>query len=102
EELLLGGQDRRVRPLGPHRTILRAGALPPFGHGLRVDAVAFTQRLDRSFRSLYSRSDGVSSRGASVEYLSHSISLSVGLMVSPSHHGTKHLMGAWCSSRAME
>jgi hypothetical protein len=36
-------------------------------------------------------SDGVSSRGASVEYVSHSVSLAVRPMISPPHHGPKQL-----------
>ena len=48
--------------------------------------------LERSLRSLYGRSDGVSGLGAAVEYLSHSAPLSM-MVVSfiPSHRGTKHL-----------
>ena len=59
--------------------------------GLRINPVPFAQRLQRSFRSLYCCSDGVSGRGASVKYLSHSVSLAVGSIVAPPHHGTEHL-----------
>ena len=93
EELLLSRQHRRVRSGGAHRVIFRACAPPPLGDGLRIDAVPLAQRLDRSLRSLYCCSDGVSRRGASVKYLSHSVSLAVRPIVSPPHHGTKHLAG---------
>src|SRR5687767_10995386 len=81
-----------MRALRSHATILKARALPPLGHGLGIDSVASAQRLDRSLRSLYCRSDGVSGRGASVKYLSHSVSLAVATsIVAPPHHGTEQL-----------
>ena len=95
EELLLSRQHRRVRHLRPHSAVFGTGAPPPFGDRLWIDSVPLAQRLDRSFRSLYCCSDGVSRRGASVEYLSHSVSLAVRPIVSPPHHGTKHLEGAY-------
>jgi len=92
ERFLFRRQHRGSRDLRSHPSILETRALPPLRHGLRVNAVAFAQRLERSFRSLYCCSDGVSGRGASVKYLSHSVSLIVRSMVPPSHCGTKHLM----------
>src|SRR5262245_16015669 len=82
-------------PLRSHRTVLNARTLSPLGDGLRIDPVARTQRLDRSRRSLYCRSDGVSGRGASVKYLSHSVSLAVAGILPPPHRGTKQLGSAW-------
>ena len=79
QRFLVGRQHRRVRHLRPHRTVLEACAPPPLGHRLGIDPVALAQRLDRSLRSLYCCSDGVSGRGASVKYLSHSVSLVVAI-----------------------
>src|SRR6187401_3509470 len=82
----------------PHPAILQARARPPLGHGLRIDPIAFAQRLDRSLRSLYCCSDGVSGRGASVKYLSQSASLVVAtpIVPSPPHPGTKQLARGAC------
>ena len=49
-----------------------------------------SMRLERSFRSPYCCSDGVSGRGASVKYLSHGVSLVLASIVPPPHRGTKH------------
>ena len=73
------------------RTFASKAALPPLGHRLGIDPIAFAQRLDRSLRSLYCCSDGVRRLGAPVKYLSHSVSLAVMTdIMSPPHHGTKH------------
>src|SRR6516225_5870310 len=93
KRFLIGRQERRMWVLRAHRTVLNARTLPPFGDGLRIDPVARTQRLDRSRRSLYCRSDGVSGRGASVKYLSHSVSFAMAGILPPPHRGTKHLIG---------
>ena len=76
-------------PLARHSAKQRRS---PLGDGLRIDAVALAQHLDRSFRSVYCCSNGVTGRGASVKYLSHSASLVMAraLMPSPPHRGTKH------------
>ena len=60
------------------------------GHGPEPAAVSPSQS-ERSFRSLYYRSDGVSGRGASVQCLSHSAPLMVASIVPRAHRGTKHL-----------
>ena len=83
-------EHRRPRDLRAHRSVLETRAPPPLGDRLRVDAVALAQRLERSRRSLYCCSDGVSGRGASVKYLSHSVSLVVASILPPPHCGTKH------------
>src|SRR6516162_10642680 len=83
EELLFGRKHCGPWDFRPHRTVFRSGALPPLGDGLRIDAVALAQRLDRSLRSLYCRSDNVSGRGAAMQYLSHSVSLAVELILPP-------------------
>ena len=71
--------------------VLDETTLAPFCHRLGIEAVALAQILDRSLRSLYCRSDSVSSRGAAMKYLSHSTSWSMVDDILPSHSGTEHL-----------
>jgi len=81
------------------RVVFQACALPPLRHRLGIDAISRTQRLDRSLRSLYCCSDGVSGRGAPVKYLSHSVFLVVASIVPPPHCGTTHLAEQQCMRR---
>src|SRR6476661_4163275 len=92
QRFLGGRQDGRMGGLRPHRRVVDDLALLPLSDGFRVDPVTLAQGLDRSLRSLYCRSDGVSGRGAAVKNLSHRASLlMVASWITPSHPGTKHL-----------
>ena len=95
ERLLLCGEDCRTRVRRPHRPVVDSLARPPLHDRLWVQIVLLAEFRDRSFRSLYSRSDSVRGLGAAVKYLSHRRSLSA-LELSkliPSLSGTEQVVG---------
>ena len=64
----------------------------PLGDGLWIDPELPAQCRGRSLRSLYCCSDGVRGRGAAVTNLSHRSSFHSNERITPSKHGSKHLV----------
>src|ERR687893_1248653 len=75
----------------PRRAICGGIPLPPFGDGLRVDAMALGQGSQARLTILYCSTDCLCRCGAPMENLAHSASLHSGDKNAPSNPGIKHV-----------
>src|SRR5829696_3557450 len=90
---LLGREYRRARLLRAGALVLDRGALLPFGHRLRVDAVTLGQHPQARLTMLDRSTDRLCRAGAPMENLAHSASFHSRERSAPPNHGTKHLGG---------
>src|SRR5215217_1219324 len=89
---LLGREYRRARLLRAGALVLDRGALLPFGHRLRVDAVTLGQHPQARLTMLDRSTHRLCRAGAPMENLAHSASFHSREKGAPPNHGTKHLV----------
>src|SRR5215211_6535662 len=88
---LLGREYRRARLLRAGALVLDRGALLPFGHRLRVDAVTLGQHPQARLTMLDRSTHRLCRAGAPMENLAHSASFHSRERSAPSNHGIKQL-----------
>jgi hypothetical protein len=88
---LLGREYRRARLLRAGALVLDRGALLPFGHRLRVDAVPLGQHPQARLTMLDRSTHRLCRAGAPMENLAHSASFHSRERSAPSNHGIKQL-----------
>jgi hypothetical protein len=89
DRLFLDREHRGMRCSRPRRAICGGIPLPPFGDGLRVDAMALGQGSQARLTILYCSTDCLCRCGAPMENLAHSASLHSGDKNAPSNPGIK-------------